>query len=186
MPVIVEKRLVKAMFPEFAGVEEQTKADAMSLAKEQWGLDYGGMLPKDNQYGETPIRLPYFNLGTTHGTAETWNRNFTATGWQALINNKKTIEDVILGITGWELASATKKLAGIYQKYGDRTLPVEIFETEVQLYEMPQLLFETGITVNEETTVDVDVLVTATGYQMIRPLGFAFVKKPLLIQKKPV
>lgn len=185
MAVLIEASKIKD-YPEFREVENKTREDAKAMAKKQWGLDHGGMFPGDGQYGETPIRLPFLNLGTTHGTAETWNRNLTATGWQPLIAGKKTVEDVILGITGWEIASATKRVSAIYQKYGERTFPVINFETEIQQYSVAQLLFEKGITLNEETNIDVDVLVTATGNQLIRPLGFAFVKKPLLIAKKPI
>lgn len=185
MPIIIDARDVEK-YPEFKQVEQDTREEAKQLAKKMWGLDYGGMFPGDKQYGETPIRLPYLNLGTTHGTAETWNRNFTATGWQPLINGKTVIEDVILGITGWEISSATKRAAGLYQKLGERTFPVVIFETEVQRFANAAILFEKGVVINEEQNVDVDVLITAAGSQLIRPLGFAFVKKHKLIAKKPV
>lgn len=184
-PIIIEAKRIKE-YPEYQKIEEAVRADAMNVAKELWGLDYGGLFPGDGQYGETPIRLPYFNLGTTSGTAETWRRNFTNTGWQPLIAGKKTIEDVIIGLTGWEIASPTKKIIGIYQKYGERTFPIINFQTEIELYEIPQILFSKGIVIEEETNTDVDVLVTSTGAQIIRPLGFSFVKKPLLIAKKPV
>jgi hypothetical protein len=184
-PIIIEKAKVKD-YPEFQKVEDSVRSEAVKAAKDAWGLDYGGLFPGDGQYGETPIRLPYFNLGTTSGTAETWRRTFTNTGWQSLIADKKTIEDCIIGLIGWEIASPTKKIAAIYQKYGERTFPVINFETEIELFEVPQILFSKGIVIPEETNVDVDVLVTSTGAQIIRPLGFAFVKKPLLIAKKPV
>lgn len=185
MAVLIDARDIDK-FPAFKQAEDKTREEAKKLAKSQWGLDWGGMFPGDKQYGETSIRLPYFNLGTTSGTAETWNRNFTNTGWQSLIAGKKTLEDVIIGITGWEIASSTKRIAGIFQKYGERTFPIVNFETEAQRFANAALLFEEGIVINEELNVDVDVLVTAVGNQIIKPLGFAFVKKPLLISKKPV
>lgn len=185
MAIIIEAKDAKAN-PKFSDVEDQVRRDAMQLAKKQWGLDYGGMFPGENEYGETPIRLCYLNLGTTSGTAETWNRTLSNTGWVPLINGKKVIDDVILGITGWEIASSTKRIAAIYQKYGERTFPVINFETEIQQYEQPQILFEKGVVVNKLTNVDVDVLCTVVGNQVIKPLGFALVKKYLMIQKKPV
>lgn len=185
MAVIIDMKDIDK-YPEFKQVEQDTREEAKQLAKKMWGLDWGGMFPGDKQYGETPIRLPYFNLGTTNGTAETWNRSLANTGWVPLISGKTTIEDVILGITGWEIASSTKRVAALYQQLGERKFPVINFETEVQRYAHAAILFEKGVVINEEQNVDVDVLVTAAGNQVIRPLGFAFVKKHKLIAKKPV
>lgn len=185
MAIIIEAKEAKNN-PKFKDVEDQVRNEAIQAAKTLgWG-NYGGMFPGDGEFGETPIRLPYINLGTTSGSAETWNRQFNNTGWQPLISGKKVIDDVILGITGWEIASSTKRIAAIYQAYGERKFPVINFETEIQQFSQPQILFEKGVVVSKLTNIDVDVLVLATGQQLIRPLGFALVKKYLMIAKKPV
>lgn len=183
--VLVEYSKIKSEFPEFVAVWNDTRAELVSQCSEAWGMADGGMMPGPREFGETPIRIPYFNLGTTNGTAETWNRNFAAAGWQSMIN-KATIEDVYVGIVGWMLPSTTKRVAGIYCEFGQTKLPVVNFEAEVQLMEQPAIIYEKGIIVPEETDSVVDCLITAAGHNIVKPLGMAMAKSNILIKKKPV
>jgi len=184
MPVIEEYEKVRRE-PWFQSVMQRTRAAAVSAAEEAWGLKDGGLYPGPGEFGETPIRLPFFNLGTTSGTAETWNRNLPATGWQTLID-QNVIEDVYIGIIGWMFPSACKRVAGLYMEAGDTKLPVVNFEAEIQLMDEPVIMYEQGVVIPEESPIKVEVLVTSVGHNVIKPLGFALAKPKILISKKPV
>jgi len=185
MPVIVEYEKVKLEYPEFVKAWQDTRARAIRAAEEAWGLRFGGFFPGPGEFGETPIRLPYFNLGTTSGTAETWNWNLTNTGWQTLID-QSTVEDVYIGLLGWIFPSATKRVAAVYVEAGPEKLPVVNIEGEIDLYDEPAIMYEKGLVIPQETPVKVEVLVTSTGKNVIKPLGFALAKPKILISKKPI
>jgi len=187
-PLITElKRIyeIPSLYAQYNSIAEKTRRSAIQQAADAWGLQYGGMIPQGNQFGETTIRIPFFNLGTTSGTAETWNRTLSATGWQTLID-KTIIEDVYLAIWGYILPNASQKIAALYTEGGDKKLPVINFQGHLQAFEQPIILFDQGIIVAEEKNFRLDVLVTSTGSNIIQPLGSAFAKSKILIAKKPV
>lgn len=183
--VLVEYRKIKSEFPEFVDVWNDTRAELVSQCSDAWGMADGGMMPGPREFGETPIRYPYFNVGTASGSVETWNQNFSAAGWQSFIDSA-TIEDVYIGIVGWMFPSTVKRVSGIYCEFGQTKLPVENFEAELQLMEEPALIYEKGIIVPEETDSVVDCLINAAGYNIVKPLGMAMAKSNILIKKKPV
>ncbi|MBW2560555.1 MAG: hypothetical protein JRE40_06825 [Deltaproteobacteria bacterium] len=185
MPVIVEYQKVKREYPEFYKALEDTRSRAIAAAEDAWGLKFGGMYPEAGQFGETPIRKPFFNLGTTSGTAETWNFTLANTGWQTLID-QTTIEDVYIGLVGWMFPSTVKRVSAIYVEAGPEKLPVVNVEGEIDLYDEPAIIYERGLVIPQETAVKVEVLANSTGPQIIKPLGFALAKQKLLIAKKPV
>ena len=185
MVVIVEYQKAKLEYPEFRETWDKCHAEAIEAARQAWGLEFGGFMPGPKQFGETPIRIPYFNLGTTSGTAETWNRYFGAKGWQTMID-QSTVEDVYIGLLGWMFPSAAKRVAGIYVEAGAEKLPVVNIEGEIDLYDEPAIIYERGLVIPQETPVKVECLITSVGYNVVKPLGFALAKPKILISKKPV
>jgi len=183
--VLVEYSKIKKEFPEFLDVWNDTRTELVAQCTDAWGLADGGMMPGPKQFGETTIRKPFLNLGTTSGSAETWNINFSNYGWQTWIDNP-TIEDVYIGLVGWMFPSATKRVAGMYCEFGQTKLPVENFEAEIQMMAEPALIYEQGIIIPEETAVKVDSLITVAGKNIIKPLGMAMCKTGVLIKKKPI
>lgn len=187
-PIITELKKVyeiQQLYAQYNALMERTRQEAIRQATDAWGLRYGGMFPVGNQFGETTIRINFANRGTASGTAETWNRTLSATGWQTIIDND-IIEDVYLAIWGFILPNTSQKIAGIYMEGGDRKLPVINFQGHLQAFEEPILLFDQGIVIPEEKRWKLEALVTSTGSNIIQPLGSAFVKSKILIAKKPV
>ena len=182
--VLAEYDKVRVEYPEFTEVWNETREEMAAQCREAWGLEDGGFMPGPRQFGETTVRLQYFSLGTTSGTADTWNRNMAAGGWQSIINNP-TMEDVYVGIVGWMMPNVTQRSKAIYQEFGQTKLPVIEYEAEIDLMAKPALIFEKGIVIPEETDCTVDVLVKDgyAGYNVIQPLGMAMVKPNLLIKK---
>lgn len=163
---------IKLESSEYRNILEHTKRNAIRLAHNQWMLEYGGNFPRANQCGESAIRPVYFELENVNGI-ETWRRYF-AYGWSPLIKNKRVIEDVIIGIVGWVIGG--HNVTAIRERYGDKRLPTRMFE-EAIIYDPPfVLLYESGVILNEETIVDVDVHSTQACQQLVCPLGFALTK----------
>lgn len=184
MAILEEWAKVKTN-PEFRAVWDETRAEVSAQAAAAWGIADGGMMPGPREFGETTIRTVYFNLGTTSGTAELWERTFAAAGWQTMINHT-TIEDVYIGIVGWMLPNTTQRTKAIYQEYGQTKLPVVEYEGELESMEIPVIVFEQGVVIPEETDARVDFLIKSAGKNIIKPLGMAMVKSNILIKKKPV
>jgi len=183
--VLAEYDKVRLEIPEFAEVWNETREEMAAQCREAWGLEDGGFMPGPRQFGETTVRLQYFSLGTTNGTADTWNRNMSVGGhWNTLVDNP-TMEDVYVGIVGWMMPNVTQRSKAIYQEFGQTKLPVIEYEAEIDLMEKPALIFEKGIVIPEETDCKVDFLVKDgyAGYNVVQPLGMAMVKPNLLIKK---
>lgn len=181
--VLVEYSKVKSDFPEFVDVWNDTRAELVSQCGDAWGMTDGGFMPGPREFGETTVRTQFFNLGTTNGTADTWNRNFSVSGhWNTMIDSA-TKEDVYVGIVGFMFPNITQRNKAIYQEYGQTKLPIVEFESEIALMEQPALMFEQGIIVPEETDCKVDLLTKSAGYNIVQPLGLAMAKSHLLIKK---
>lgn len=190
MPIIVEYKKIfeSPLLERFRHVEDLLKRDAIKQATEAWGIPYDNhnpMYPQGNKFGETTIRTPFVNIGTASGSAETWNRTLSNTGWQTLIN-QNVIEGVYLGVLGFVLPNTAQKIAAVQLTGGAVTLPVVNFEGYIKTFEEPTILFDTGVIIPEEKKFQLDVLATSTGSNVIQPLGFALAKSKILIAKKPV
>jgi len=182
--ILVEYDKVRETYPEFAEVWNETRAELVTQCKEAWGLGDGGYMPASREFGETTIRLQYFSLGTTSGTADTWNRYMGTAGWKTVIDNP-TLEDVYIGIVGWMFPNNVQRTKAIYQEYGQTKLPVVEYESEIDLMNKPAIIFEKGIVIPEETDCKVEFLTKSgyAGYNVVQPLGMAMVKPNLLIKK---
>jgi hypothetical protein len=183
MPVIQEYKKVKREWPEFMQVLQDTRMEAASMAKQAWGLEDGGFFPSSKQFGETPIRPRYVQIGTTTGR-ETWNRNLTTAGWQDVVNNN-VIEDVYLGIVGFCLPNQSNKLAQIRIEAGDQKLPVINLEGEIDVMTEPIVIFDKGLVIPEEMPLLIRGYAVTAGWQVIKPFGFALAKQRVLIAETP-
>lgn len=184
--ILVEFDKVRETYPEFGEVWNETREELVTQCKEAWGLGDGGYMPAAREFGETTVRLQYFSLGTTNGTADTWSRNMVTGGhWNTIVNNP-TMEDVYIGLVGWMFPNVTQRNKAIYQEYGQTKLPVVEYEAEIDLMEKPAIIFEKGIVIPEETDCKVEFLTKGgyAGYNVVQPLGMAMVKPNLLIKKR--
>jgi hypothetical protein len=180
----MEYRKIKEFYPEFQSALADTLAKAKSDVKDAWGLNYGGLFPGANEYGETTIRPRFVGLGTTSGKIESWNRNLATVGWQDFINNS-VIEDVYLGIVGFAFPNVAQRCGGIRIEAGQRKFPVLNLEGEMDVMEEPAVIFEKGIVIPEEETLKLRVHALTKGYNVIKPLGFALAKSKVLISETP-
>lgn len=183
--ILVEYDKVREEYAEFADVWNETREELVTQCNEAWGLKDGGFMPGPREFGETTMRPQFFNIGTTNGTADTWNRIMTTAGhWNTVIDSA-TLEDVYVGLVGWMFPNIVQRNKAIYQEFGQTKLPVVEYEAEIDLMEKPALIFEKGIVIPEETDCKVDFLTKGgcDGYNVVQPLGMAMVKPNLLIKK---
>lgn len=159
--------------------------EANRLAKKQLDLDPGGIYPSGDKYGKTTIRLNYFSLGTTNGTAETWNRTFANRGWNTFIDND-TLDDVVVAIAGLQLPNASQRIVAHQWTVAGKTYPVIEHEAEIMAFKNPVIVYERGLVIPKKTRVKLDVLVQGTGgNHIIKPYGFALVSPEILTKKVP-
>jgi hypothetical protein len=184
--VIVEATRVPQDLPQkFRDALAALDTEANDLARRQLDLEPGGLLPAGNQFGKTPIRLNYFNLGTTSGTAETWNRAFANRGWNTFINND-TLDDTVLAIAGLQLPNVSQRIAAHQWSIAGKDQPVIEHETEIMGFENPVIIYERGQLIPKKTLTKLDLLIQgAGGNHMVKPYGWALVSPEILTKKVP-
>lgn len=173
----------KNLMPERQRLMNEAFQAAVKKAEETWGLKYGGMYPEAGQFGVTTIRARHVQRGTTTGTPERWDFNFSTIGWATLVN-QNVIEDVYLGIVGFALPNAQRILNLMQIDAGGRTLPVIDIE-ETHAMEEPIVLFKQPLVIQENQPFKLQASVDGTGRQKIIPIGFALVKVAKLISQTP-
>jgi hypothetical protein len=183
-PIIMEYSKIKKEYPEFTNSYDQTLAEAKRQAESQWGLTDGGIYPGPNQYGVTGLRPWYFQIGTTSGKAETWNRNLGTIGWQDVINNT-TIKDVYVGVLGFVLPNVSQRIGAIRIEAGNQKFSVIELEGEISVMQEPAVIFEKGIVIPDQQPVLLRAHAVTKGYNVIKPLGFAIAKQKILISETP-
>lgn len=160
-----------------------TKAN--DLATRQLDLEAGGIYPSGDQYGKTTIRLNFFSLGTTSGTAETWNRAIANRGWNTFINND-SLDDVVIAIGGLQLPNASQRIVAHRWSVAGKEYPVIEHEAEIKGFKNPVIVYERGLVIPKKTRVKLDVLVQGTGgNHIIKPYGFALVSPEILTKLVP-
>ena len=184
---IIEANEVGEQLPvRFQKALKELTVEGNALAQKQLDLEPGGIFPAGNQYGNTPIRINYFSLGTTSGSAETWNRTLGARGWNNVINND-TLDDVVIGIAGIQLPNASQRIVAHQWTIAGKEYPVIEHEAEILSYKNPIILYERGLLVPKKTRVKLDVLVQGAGggNAVVKPYGFALVSPEILTKKVP-
>lgn len=183
-PIIIEYSKVKKDFPEFQAAYTETLNKAKKDVQSAWGLSDGGLFPGANQYGITTIRPRFVQLGTTSGKIESWNRNLATVGWQDFVDNT-VIEDVYIGILGFQFPNVSQRCGAIRIEAGKQKFPVINLEGEMDVMSEPAVMFETGIIIPEEEAFKLRVHAVTKGYNIIKPLGFALAKSKVLISETP-
>lgn len=183
MVVITEYSKVRDKFPEFQTAWNDTLAKARKDAQDAWGLTDGGLFPGANQFGQSPLRPRFFQIGTT-GEFESWNRNLGTYGWQNVVDNS-IIEDVYVGILGFVLPNVSQRISAIRLEAGKSKFPVINLQGEVDIMSEPAVVFEKGIVIPEEEAFLLRAHALTKGYNVIKPLGFALAKSKVLIAEKP-
>lgn len=183
-PILVEFEKVKKEYPEFMTAFDATLDAAKKQVNSVWGLGDGGLYPSANQFGVSPIRPRFVQLGTTSGKAESWNRNLATIGWQDVINST-VLEDVYIGILGFVLPNVSQRVASIRFEAGKQKFPVVNLEGETDIMSEPAVIFEKGIIIPEEEPILLRAHAVCKGYNVIKPLGFALAKSKVLISETP-
>jgi len=199
--IFVERDMVKKVFPEFQQTLQEAEQRALSSTKTVWpGLTYGGLTPKENQFGRTNILPMWFAdeagdvLDKNHSPS-TWGVNSfniyysstspsTATipGWKTILQGGNaanvgiTPEDVRIIWVGLAFASPTLNISKIRFEIGDTRYPIIDIE-ELHTFEKPTLIFEKAFIIPEETHFLLKGFFEASGYQRVIPLGFAYYRR---------
>ena len=184
--VVVEaSRIEKDLPSKYQKALKELDAEAKAVAQKQLDFAAGGLFPSGDEYGRTPTRLNFFNLGTTNGTAETWNRNFANTGWNTFINND-TMDDVVTAVIGMQFPNVTQRIAAHQWSIAGKEQPVIQHEAELKSYKNPVLIYRRGMIIPKKTAVKLDVLIQgAGGYNIIKPEGWSLVSPEILTKKVP-
>lgn len=175
--VITELNKLRKEYPNFAMGATDLQKKAIDRATAIWsGYTYGGMFPKDKQFGITTL-LPRFLLGA--GTV-TFRQNQSSTGWQD-IYNRTLDEDVIIAAQGWAIPDPSINITELRMEIGDTKYPRVNIE-EMQSYSQPAVVFKQGFIVEEEKSLLLRGYVESAGYQRVVPVnGFALYKKKELV-----
>lgn len=124
-------------------------------------------------------------MGTTSGTAETWNRTFANRGWNSFIDNT-TMDDVIIAVAGMQLPNLTQRVAAHQWSIRGKEQPVIEHQAEILAYENPVIVYERGLVIPKKTAVKLDLLIQDSGgYNVIKPYGWALVDPAILSKKVP-
>lgn len=185
--VIAEMNRVPNDLPaKFQTALRDLDAKAVEVAMQQLDLQPGGLNPAGDQFGKSPLRLNFFNLGTTSGTAQTWNRTFSNRGWNTFINNT-SMDDVVIAIAGLQLPNATQRIAAHQWTISGKAQTVIEHQAEIMGYENPVILYERGLVIPKKTQVVLDLLIQESGgNHMVKPFGWAYVDPAILTKKNPV
>jgi len=175
--VFVDYTKLREEFPEF---EEAIKAcydKARKRGEEIWAgyKAARSMFPKSGEFGEIPI-LPRFVGGKGGATLyNTFNQNYTATGWQTFFEGTVP-EDIMHAIVGIMFASPTKNVTEMRVTIGDKLYPRLNLE-EIRCLDTPAVIFAEGMILQQERTYAFRGNFEATGWQRIGLLVKTFFKK---------
>ena len=180
--ILMEFKKTQQTWPGFSDVYVQARDRIRGLAQSAWGQSFGGLFPGANEFGETTIRPRFIALGT-NTARETWERSL-ATGWKVAFSNN-VLEDVYLGIAGLIIPEASNKVSAVQIKGGGKTLPAINVDGLVDVFEQPIVVFSDGLSVPEETNLELDIQSKQDGTKAVQPWGPAVAKQKTLISQTP-
>lgn len=167
--------------PEFQTGLRNLIETAKTRAAEIWpGYTFGGMFPKDKQFGITSA-LPKF-FGSTTTALTNFRQNLgSANAWQSIFD-LTVQEDVIIGMMGVAITSPTINITELRAEISDKKYP-RINIEEMQSYQQPAVIFKQGLIAEEEKAFKLRGYKTAAGYQRVVPVGgfVLFKRKDLVI-----
>lgn len=172
--IVVEYDKIRQEYPEYEESIARVYAQGMELADKAFsGKSYGGMFPKDGQYGITTL-LPKF-LDWRAGTPKltTFRQNYGSTGWNNIFTG--TLQDgIVIGAIGFVIPDPSIIVNEFRLEIANKKYP-RINIEEIHGMKTPAILFREGWLINKKTMYQIRGRFEAAGYQRIIPLkGFAF------------
>ena len=182
--VICEYEKVKDYFPEFQRTLASLHSALVAKAAADWApKTFGGMSPRSDQFGESPIMPELFrNMANT--TLTSWNQWLSATGHQTVMsgsNSANIYEDYKIGLAGIAFLDKSIGISEIKMQISDKKLP-RINIEEAFSYNKPAVIFEDGYIIDEETGFHLYAYVLSTGYQRLKLIGFQLNRVPNKLQ----
>ena len=198
--VIVECDKIKQTFPEFQHTLRELEARILENTVSVWaGLNYGGLTPRDKQFGRTTFLPQLFAdeagdvMDSAHTVAD-WGRNsfrilYTSLlpaanaipGWKTILQGGgtpigTTPEDIRMAWVGLAFTTQSIHVTKIRFEVGDTRYPIMDIE-EINSYNKPALIFEEGFEIPEEANFLLRGWFEASGKQRIVPLGFIYYRR---------
>lgn len=187
--VIGPLRLIKGEkdWPEFKAAMAELEQAAINRARQIWtGYSFGGINPKDGQFGIAPLRareMAHDVTATTLSGTYSFRKNLGSTGWHTLFDYTSR-KDVMHAFAGFAFTDEVLRVLEIRWEIGDRIYPI-IDIQEAKNWGNFALIIKQDrgdpLIAEPETRVYIRGYVEATGYQTIVPLGFMLFKRKDLI-----
>jgi len=199
--VIIEASEIRRYAPEFQHTLRELEARVLENSAMVWaGLSYGGLTPREKQFGRTTFLPQHFAdqngdiLDSAH-VPSTWGRNsfrqlytnllptaVALPNWKTILrggnaqNIGVTPEDIRMAWAGLSFGTKSQHVTKIRFEIGDTRYPIMDVE-EAKAYEKPSLIFEEGFEIPEETFFSLRGWFEASGHQRIVPLGFIYYRR---------
>ncbi len=198
--VIIETSEIRRYAPEFQATPRELEARVSENSAMVWaGLSYGGLTPREKQFGRTTFLPQHFAdeagdvLDNAHVPA-TWGRNsfrqlytnllptaVALPNWKTILQGGGapigvTPEDIRMARAVLAFGTKSQHVTKIRFEIGDTRYPIMSVE-EVKAYEKPSLIFEEGFELPEETAFTLRGWFEASGHQRIVPLGFIYYRR---------
>jgi len=188
--IIGPLRLIKGEhdFPEFLQVMRDLQGAAIARAEQIWspGYKFGGINPKDGQFGIAPLRareMAHDVSATTLSGTYSFRKNLGATAWHSIFDYT-TRKDVLHAFAGFAITDAALNLLELRWQIGDRIYPIMDIQ-EAKSWGNFALIVKQDmgdqLIAEPETSVYVRAYVETVGWQNIVPLGFQLYKRKDLI-----
>lgn len=198
--VYCEAKDIRNEAPEFQNTIRELEARVMENTKGVWpGMSYGGLTPREKQFGRTTFLPQFFADGAgdvldEHHLPAGWGQNnfrilYTALlpflgaipGWKTILVGGGapigvTPEDIRMAWAGLAFTTESIHVSKIRFEIGDTRYPIMDVE-EIHSYETPTMIFEEGFEIPEETNFMLRGFFEATGKQRIVPLGFVYYRR---------
>jgi len=150
---------------------------AIEQSKKRHGMAFGGILPASGQIGVHPLTPREFDLDATW----TFRKEWTATGWQTLIDAKTTSKYTHLVICAYENLEPTVRVLAVKETMGGVEHPI-IDLTEIKKSDRQIQPIEPYI-VSPISVATIEVFVESKGYDDTRPWGFVVAPYAYLVSK---
>lgn len=173
--------------PEYIQMLKDLQNSAIARAQDVWkGYTFGGLYPKDMQFGICPLRqreMAHDVSSTTLSGSYSFRKNLGTTGWHTLFDYSVR-KDIIHAFAGFSITDEILRILELRFEFGDRKYPIMDIQ-EAKGWGGFAILFKEDagkeLIAENETSVYVRGYVEATGYQTITPLGFQLYRRKDLV-----
>ena len=151
--------------------------EAAEQSKRKHGMGFGGLLPNSGQVGVQPVTPRDFNLATTW----TFRSNWSSTTWQTLISSQTTSKYTHMVILAYENLEPDPKTLAVKETVGGQEHTIidltEIIKSDRQIQPIePYIIAPISV-------FTMEVFVTSTGYDNLKPYGFVVAPYAYLVSK---